>query len=238
MTTVTAYNEKLFSERKPIDHREYHTKTKWLTYLPSIIFEVFRRNEPERVYQKNYGDKVLEIAMLKSQELNLEEMNILRKASKILRNQILEHRKTHLQDFTGSVQNTDDMPDELQMCVEWLLCGARDLKGRRDEQMETSARMYNTKNLVKLFGWKHTSKAFFRKSCIHLQAIFLGFGLRKGGRNKRLLNLLNRFGFTVSNEECIEWETSMVNKILNEMGENNGNIIPYGIEKDASPFFI
>ena len=49
------------------------------------------------MYQKNYGDKVLEIAMLKSQELNLEEMNNLRKASTILRSKILEHRKTHLQ---------------------------------------------------------------------------------------------------------------------------------------------
>ena len=48
---------------------------------------------------------------------------------------------------------------------------------------------------------------------------------------------MNRFGFTVSNEECIEWETSMENKILNEMGENNGNFIPYGIKKDALPFY-
>ena len=92
------------------------------------------------MYQKNYGDEVLEIAMLKSQELNLEEMNILRKASKILRSKILEHRKIHLEDFTGSFRNTgDDMPDELQMFVKWLLCGARNLKGRRDEHMETSA---------------------------------------------------------------------------------------------------
>ena len=29
----------------------------------------------------------------------------------------------------------------------------------------------------------------------------------------------------------------MANKILNEMGENNGNVIPYGIKKDALPFF-
>ena len=65
-----------------------------LQYIP------MHKNEPEKVYQKNYGDKLLEITKLKSQELNLEEMNILRKASKILRSKILEHRKAHLQDFT------------------------------------------------------------------------------------------------------------------------------------------
>ena len=29
----------------------------------------------------------------------------------------------------------------------------------------------------------------------------------------------------------------MVNKILNEMGKNNANFIPYGIQKDGLPFF-
>ena len=55
------------------------------------------------------------------------------------------------------------MPDELQMFVKWLLCGGRDLKGRKDEHMETSAQivgnvvMYNTKA--------------FRTSCINSLAL-------------------------------------------------------------------
>ena len=251
MKEIINFYEKLLNENEKSDERLYSTKQKWLKQkiklrIPNVVVESsIYKNEPSKVFLKDFNSKIVQLALEKTLENEEDELATLCKAAKILRKNILQKRKGSAQQFSATVENTEkEVPNDLTLFLKWVMCGARKLHGKRDSNIDIAAKtvaniiVYNSKSDRQVnYEPKDSHKAIFRSHFINTQAISLGLGIRKGGRSRKLLDLLHRFGFTVSNQECLLWENAIANEIISNMNANDGFFIPFGLRKGVLPIF-
>ena len=105
------------------------------------------------MFLKDFNSKIVKLSLEKTLENEEDELATLCKAAKILRRNILQKRKDSAQQFSATVENTEkEIPDDLTLFLEWVMCSARKFHGKRDSNMDTSAKtvanniIYNSKS--------------------------------------------------------------------------------------------
>ena len=212
-----------------------------------VVESSINKHEPSKVFLKDFNSKIVQLALEKTLENEEDELTWLCKAAKILRKNIFQKRKGSAQQFSATVENTEkEVPNDLTLFLKWVMCGARKLHGKRDSNIDIAAKtvaniiVYISKSDRQVnYEPKDSHKAIFRSHFINTQAISLGLGIRKGGRSRKLLDLLYRFGFTISNQECLLWENAIANETISNETISNmmGFLYHLVYEKEYYQFF-
>ena len=140
MKEIINFYEKLLNENEKSDERLYSTKQKWLKQkiklrIPNLVVESsINKNEPSKVFLKDFNSKIVQLALEKTLESEENELATLCKAAKILRKNILQKRKGSARQFSATVENTvKEVSNDLTLFLKWVMCGARKLHGKKGQ---------------------------------------------------------------------------------------------------------
>ena len=114
-----------------------------------VVESSINKNKRSKVFLKDFNSKIVQLASEKTLENEEDELATLCKTATILRRNILQKRKDSAQQFSATVEN---IPDDLTSFLKWVMCSARKFHGKRDSNMDTSAKtvanniIYNSKS--------------------------------------------------------------------------------------------
>ena len=114
-----------------------------------------------------------------------------------------------------------------------------DLRAKIQSQTIASNILYDTKSERQVKYCANESESYqSRHTYFPAHHIGVGLTLRHYDRNNTVLNLLSapHYGLSISPRQCAIWETSIANKIIDNMEENDNCFIPPNLVKSVLVF--
>ena len=234
------------------DNRNGYTIRKYLERtlkknIPGIRIEYFIPNQAKRIIVEDMTKILFKLAEEKANEED-SEICILKKAAKILRRNTQEFMKTPA-NFSGSMavkHNENNSPDILCSFLKWLLSGDRKLKEELNMKVKVQSEtrsatiMYNMKfDRQARYAQNLLGQKFNRHRYTPLHEISMGLSLSYFDRNNVILDMLSapNYGLAIPTLQCLKWETTIANDVIDNMKENYGMYIATNLQKDVIPMF-
>ena len=80
-------------------------------------------------------------------------------------------------------------------------------------------------------------KTHFKNKSANKQSTILGLAVRQHGRQKAVVDTLHGLDFTISNKQCLNWETAPGNAVLDNAIAHDGYFVPPGTQKSILACF-
>ena len=195
-----------------------------LKYIPNIRFEqALGTNTSQRIISTNLDSLILKLAEQTSTELDESDISILRKATKVLRKDCLQCKKSNIISFERSV--THDASETPSYLLKFLMCS---LEVRDFDSME--AKCLTTANNI------------LYSMVSDMQASYVTKQTQRGrqyDRNNHVIELLSapNLGLSITHKQCLRWETRLANAVIDNMKENDNTYIPQSLVKGVIPLF-
>ena len=245
MTDINnAYNEFLHGQPVEKDQIKDHKK-----YLKSLLQNKITEIEFTKPIQKNQSEKVSMVSTKdKAADTTFRatdvDMDILFKAAKIVRSELLNHTKWK---FTGSLR-TFDYSSSLQSFVKWMIAGPKENIGsnRKTEEIRTVTRS-TTQMLISAVKTNDqvtkrkstTDESSFNRNKETPNTVGLGMYLYQKTRSKDLINNLSKVNVSINYKKCSSLQNQIANHVCKVMDENKGCYMPpeINIKSGERPFF-
>ena len=216
--------------------------------------QALRRNEPDRLIRRHQYLEVVrsavEIAMYEEEDEDEEiadnvEVESLWNAASILRKEALEFISKQANNFDGSASiDESGVPPKLLMFLRWFLAGKGYLHGKRNDNVDRSSitignqLLYSVKTPRQVaYTPVNAEKTHFKNKFANKQATILGLAVRQHGRQKAVVDMLHKLDLTISNKQCVNWETALGNAILDNASAHGGYSVPPDAQKSILASF-
>jgi len=210
-----------------------------MTYQGSHLKQTAIATIQRESYQMMNLQKKLVMQMVEDNATQATEpqLDILKRASTIMRSISLEFLKLNPSNFKGSITSPGkDVPLELEQFITWILTGTRDLNETLNEQVKclsNSLAQTLLGNIKSDRQAEYKAKHDYNTRKVHQSRhqIGLAMSLRNSDRNNQIINLLSApgYGLTIPAKQAILWETRIANTLIDRINKNQGiykNVIP------------
>ena len=197
-----------------------------------------QRNMSELVSIKSARDFAISVTYETENEVNADTRTLF-EASVILRKAILRAQRW---TFCGSLTDITDeqLPSELYTFYRWILQGT---KSNLCSESKTAVVDQKAKTLAQttmslhLSNYQASNKSNHARNHEMPQQLAIGVAIRQATRGKNVINLLHKFGVSVSYDRVLRLEAQIAGTVLSEMEEYNGLYIPHDIVSNKHVFF-
>ena len=249
---VVEVYETRMSEFGVTESRDYKSLRKLIVrainkHIPDVCLEQSLPNQSQRITTKNMENLILRLAENKCNGDEEEETEIPKKAASILRRRTLVFMKENPVNFYGSVKGKkSECPEVLSSFLKWSLSGDRRLSEILDVHLDVQSRtasdnvMYNMKTKRQLsYKPRNADMIRPRRTFTPSHHIGLGLCLRNYDRNDTMLKLLStpNYGLCITPRQCLRWETSVANSVIDNMTSNENVYVPPNLVKNVLPMF-
>jgi len=146
-------------------------------------------------------------------------------------------------EFAGSLAEQDHVPKSLETLIRWILIGPR-------SSLESTHREQSVQLLTKtiaqsiMFAYKSDRQASYKQASSGFryqnenpQVVGLGLKVHQATRSKAEVDMLHRFGYSVSYERVLRIETQLAAAVLKQAAQSNGIYIPDRLVRGRFLFF-
>lgn len=188
-----------------------------------------RANEPDRMYSSKTKTTAIDDFDKNARDAN-KDMHIVFDCAKIIRHDIATSHKQQPWKFAGSLLGQDHVPKSLETLIRWILIGPRSSleSTHREQSVELLARtisqniMFAYKSDRQVSYTPKQSSSGFRHQSENPQVVGIGLKVHQATRSKAEVDMLYRFGYSISYERVLRIETQLAAAVLKQAAQNNG----------------
>ena len=220
-------------------------KRKLVENVPDIEFcRSPRVNQPDRVYSSKTKKTAIDDLDKTTRDAS-GDMRVVFDCARIIRHDIATSHKHQPWKFTDSLAEQDHIPKSLETLIRWILIGPR--SSLESTQREQSVQLL-TKTIAQniMFAYKsdrqashmpkQASSSFWHQH-ENPQVVGLGLKVHQATRSKAEVDMLHKFGYSISYERVLRIETQLAAAVLKQAARNNGIYIPENLVRGRFLFF-
>lgn len=236
-----AYNELLDNMDNPVqDRKKYLKKLLQETIVDVEFTKSSNKNQPEKVSSSSTKEVAADQTFCATED----DMNLLFKAAKIIRVELLKHTKWK---FTGNLSDFK-ISSPLETFVKWMIAGPKE-NFEAERKAEEIKKSTNTTIQMLIGAVKTKDQVSERKASIKdfgfnnvtetPNSVGLGMYIYQKTRSKELVDNLSKANTSINYKKCTSFQNQIANHVCQAMDENNGCYVPPMIDMNSGehPFF-